>query len=862
MKPDDPSSLSPKGSFMVFSLSHLKKNYFLLLILALSFFSCKVATSSHPDAIEGNMDLSAWEPNQGLVNLKGDWEFCWDELIPPGSDESLWKEKCQGYFPVPSFWKFYKIKGENPPIFGKATYRLKLRIPSNSTIHYGLFWTEIMSAFEIFINSRSVVKVGKTGDSFQTMKPDLKPGVSYLGNLPEQVEIVIWVSNFNHENHGFWEPMYFGKWESIARQHIEFVMRDIASCSAIIIIGLYHLIIYLSRLRSKEYLLFGLFCIVMGIRQLNFETHTFYYLFPNFEFDSYIRFLFGVIYLIGILMVTLYDLLFPEDIPKLFTNCLRVILISFLFTLFLSVPVFTHFAAYLFGFLAFALIVYIPFFIRAFFRKREGADLMLVAYFITTITILNDLLFNFGFIHTGYISHLGVLLFIFIQAVILSKKITKTLEEKENLVDKLGETLEAKNKTHTELMNLKEYQKYELELQVRLRTEEYEIAKQIAETASNAKSQFLATMSHEIRTPMNGILGIAELLKMTPLTKDQEQYLKMLQDSGQSLLTILNDILDYSKLEAGKIELLETDFSWKILLELAEGIFKYQAEKKQVKFEVNFDPDFVYLAHGDENRIKQVLFNIISNAVKFTETGEIKIHLSSEKENTGNWIQYKISVTDTGIGIPEDKMDSLFQRFTQLDSSISRKYGGTGLGLAIAKKITDMMGGELEAKRNYPVGTTFEFRIRLLRNQVSRVLRSEDSVDLSQLPPNTYVLIAEDDPTNLFLLSNFLKKLKVRHDTARDGREAVAKTKANTFQLIFMDINMPNLDGIGASEEILKDENINPKPIIIAVTADVFQEDREKCLRAGMSSFLPKPFQKREIEQALYEWLIERKSQE
>lgn len=163
----------------------------------------------------------------------------------------------------------------------------------------------------------------------------------------------------------------------------------------------------------------------MGIRQLNFETHTFYYLFPNFEFDSYIRFLFGVIYLIGILMVTLYDLLFPEDIPKLFTNCLRVILISFLFTLFLSVPVFTHFAAYLFGFLAFALIVYIPFFIRAFFRKREGADLMLVAYFITTITILNDLLFNFGFIHTGYISHLGVLLFIFIQAVILSKKSPK-----------------------------------------------------------------------------------------------------------------------------------------------------------------------------------------------------------------------------------------------------------------------------------------------------------------------------------------------------------------------------------------------------------------------------------------------------
>ncbi|WP_411822179.1 ATP-binding protein [Leptospira sp. 'Mane'] len=844
---------------MVILLSICKKIFFLpLLILFIFFSSCKVATSTHSSAVSGTMDLSSWEPNKSLVNLKGDWEFCWNELVPPGSDESVWKEKCQGYFPVPSFWKFYKIGEKNLPVFGKATYRLKLRLPKQ-TINYGLFWTEIMSAFEIFVNARSVVKVGKTGDSFQTMTPDLKPGTANLGNLSEDVEIVIWVSNFNHENHGFWEPLYFGQWKSIERQHIEFVIRDIASASAIIIIGLYHLIMYLSRLRSKEYLLFGFFCIVMGIRQLNFETHTFYYLFPNLEFDSYIRLLFGVVYMIGISMVTLYDLLFPKDIPKILTNVLRLIFICFLFTLVLPVSTFTHYAIYLFGIAGIALILYIPLFIRAFLRKREGAGLMLVAYSITAITLLNDLLFNFGFIHTGYLSHLGVLLFIFIQAVILSKKITKALQEEEKLVRKLGETLEEKNRTHTELLNLKEYQKYELELQVRLRTEEYETAKQLAETANKAKSQFLATMSHEIRTPMNGILGITELLKMTPVSDDQAQYLKMIQDSGQSLLTILNDILDYSKLEAGKIELLESDFSWKILLELAEGIFKHQAEKKQVRFEVIFDPDFIYLAHGDESRIKQVLFNLISNAVKFTESGEIKIRLSSKKEEIGNWIQYKVSVTDTGIGIPEEKIGSLFQRFTQLDSSISRKYGGTGLGLAISKKLTDAMKGELQVKKDNPIGSSFEFELRLLPNQMSRVIRSEDSIDLSRLPSNTNVLIAEDDPTNLFLLSSFLKKLNVRHGVAKDGWEAVAKAKTNEFQLIFMDINMPNLDGIGASEQILKDDQIFPKPIIIAVTADAFQDDKDKCIRAGMSSFLPKPFQKREIEQALYEWLIERK---
>lgn len=848
------------GSFMVISLSFFKKKFVLpLLVVSISFSFCKVATSPLPDINSGFMDLSAWEPKQTVINLKGDWEFCWDELIPPESDESVWKKKCQGYFPVPSFWKFYKINGKNLPIFGKGTYRLKLKLPKRE-INYGLFWTEIMSAFEIFVNARSVAKVGQTGESFETMKPDLKPGTSYLGNLSDEVTIVVWVSNFNHENHGFWEPLYFGEWKSIQRQHLNLVIRDIASSSAIIIIGLYHLIIFLSRLRSKEYLMFGFFCMIMGIRQLNFETHTFYYLFPNLDFDSYIRLLFGVIYMIGVSLVTLYDLLFPKDIPKIISKVLRLVFFSFLLTLFLPVSIFTHYALYLFGFAMIAIILYVPLFIRAYFRKREGAGLMLIAYSITAVTLLNDILFNFGLIHTGYLSHLGVLLFIFIQAILLSKKITKALQEEEKLVQKLGETLEEKNRTHTELLNLKEYQKYELELQVKLRTEEYEIAKQLAETANKAKSQFLATMSHEIRTPMNGILGITELLKMTNVSEDQTQYLKMIQDSGQSLLTILNDILDYSKLEAGKIELLESDFSWKILLELAEGIFKHQAEQKQLRFEVSFDPDFIFLAHGDENRIKQVLFNLISNAVKFTESGEIKILLSSKKEEVGNRIQYKVSITDTGIGIPEDKIGSLFQRFTQLDSSISRKYGGTGLGLAISKKIMDVMGGELKVKKNFPTGSCFEIELRLLPNQMSRVIRSEDSVDLSRLPSNTNVLIAEDDPTNLFLLSSFLKKLNVRHDVAKDGREAVTKAQTNEFHLIFMDINMPNLDGIGASEEILKDDRIFPKPIIIAVTADAFQDDQDKCIRAGMSSFLPKPFQKREIEQALYEWLIERKT--
>ncbi len=370
-----------------------------------------------------------------------------------------------------------------------------------------------------------------------------------------------------------------------------------------------------------------------------------------------------------------------------------------------------------------------------------------------------------------------------------------------------------------------------------------------AESASRAKSEFLANMSHEIRTPMNGVLGMVQLLEDTPLTAEQADLLRTLKNSAHYLLGLLNDILDLSKIEAGKMTLEQIPLSLHELAREAVALFGGRASEKGIVLHTQLDPKAAEWVLGDPVRLRQIVANFISNAIKFTEQGEVRlIILPSPTYPQGVWI----GVQDTGIGIPAERLESLFEAFTQADSSTTRKYGGTGLGLTISKKLAEMMGGRIGVESEPGVGSMFYVDLPLPATQPPQALPEATSEELPEAFPGARVLLVEDNEVNRKVAVRLLTKLQVEVDTAVNGLEAVQKASENAYDLILMDCQMPEMDGYEATRVLRKQGISTP---IVALTANALEGDREKCLACGMNDYLSKPIQAEKLRETLAQWL-------
>jgi len=368
--------------------------------------------------------------------------------------------------------------------------------------------------------------------------------------------------------------------------------------------------------------------------------------------------------------------------------------------------------------------------------------------------------------------------------------------------------------------------------------------------ADQTKDRFLASMSHEIRTPLNGVIGFLGNLRETPLNEQQKQYVRIIDSSARALLRVINEILDFSKLAAGKMTLEIVAFDLKKLAQDLVAVTRQAAKGKSLRVRLDLDQEQEFVVRGDPTRLRQVLDNLLSNAVKFTEAGEVclSILVRPPAENEGG-VTLMISVTDTGIGMPLGQQKHLFEAFAQAETSTTRKYGGTGLGLCIAADLVKLMRGALRVESKEGVGSRFFFELE------TTVAPPAEQVQLSQhhtirLPRKAlkkfWALLVDDTPTNLFLLETICQGIGLPYMTAVNGKEAVEKAKQSRFDIIFMDIQMPVMDGYTAIREIRKLESAATTEIV-ALTASAMQDDVERALGAGSTGFMAKPFERSQL---------------
>jgi len=435
----------------------------------------------------------------------------------------------------------------------------------------------------------------------------------------------------------------------------------------------------------------------------------------------------------------------------------------------------------------------------------------------------------------------------------VSKKNDYTVRVKPSDIDELNILSDGLNTMLHKIQNrderLMEYGE-QLEDKISERTAQLEKAKDLAETASKAKSEFLANISHELRTPMNGILGASDLLESSHLDSEHKQYVSMIHRSGTALLSLLNNLLDFSKIEAGKMELEVRTYNIENMIQHLHDLFDLRSKEKGINFATKLSKKVGAYLRGDELRVQQILINLLGNAIKFTEEGEITLSIHLTKDD--KFLRFEVK--DTGIGIPVDKMASLFKSFTQMESSTTRKYGGSGLGLAISKQLVNLMQGNISVKSKQGQGSCFWFEIPYCKadNKPIKQKIPMEELDISK-SSSCKILMAEDNKVNQMVALGLLKKMGFSNvDVVDNGNKAVRQLVNKDYDLVLMDIQMPECNGLDACRQIrgvFEDVDLNmmvrnPEIPVIALTANAMASDIEECMKAGMNSHVAKPIDK------------------
>ncbi len=785
----------------------VKYIFFIFLLFSSPLLAQNVNNGSIT-ASSGFLDLSSYDlTDHRPFSLNGMWEFRWKKLLLPGDSEWDDPGTDPAYYPVPLFWTAYE--GMNLPSKGFGTYRLIIKT-SGQNRNYGIKLPELFSEYRFWINGELV---DQRWDNDGKSALFLKPSYHTYHTTDRILELILQIRNNSHHNAGIGQSIMFGLETSIFRQYVSDISWEIFLIAISFFAGLYHIIIYAFRKSEKELLYFGLFCLILAVRTFTTGNTLLTQIYPGISFTTGSRIATIVIPLAVIAFQTFAFYFFKDITPaRIFFTLLGFHAVYFLLIL-TTTPMFysTVYSYYLLVILITCLVI-IGINIYGIGKHKQFSLLFFTGFLILFAGITNDMLHYLQIIITGYYLSAFFAGFILTESLMLAIKFS----QEHKMVSRLSERLK---------------------------------------TLDQLKDDFLARTSHELRTPLNGIIGITESLLdgyTGPLPEKVQYNLGLVASSGKRLYNLINDILDFSKMKHNDISLNMKPVDVCQVASVVIDVFKAGMPEKSLKIRNEIAPDIPPVL-GDENRIQQIFYNLIGNAVKFTQQGYVKISVHCKEGFL------EITVEDTGIGIPPEKQDSIFLSFEQGDSSVSSEYGGTGLGLPITKKLVELHGGTIEVISDKGEGASFRFSLPLAEGLVKTVQQSTkivsktyenlNSKEIAESEPRAipegslsqgHILIVDDESVNIQVLSNHLSMRGFSADTASDGNSALDKIYKNHYDLVLLDLMMPRMSGFDVCREIRKQKDRKDLPVII-LTAKNTPDDLTAAFEAGANDYLVKP---------------------